>query len=90
MHNDYTLFTRKYPNGTRTVFYYAYGADDKRLGPWTTKCLTLTAARKYCNQLLKADRLIPSRIKPVTFGEFADRFWEWDSEYIRSQESRGI
>jgi integrase len=32
--------------------------------------------------------LIPSKIKPVTFGEYAAGFWELGSEYIKNQESR--
>jgi hypothetical protein len=54
MHNDFTLFYRTYPNGTKVVFYHAYDENGKRVGPWTTKCANKTAARNYCNGLLKA------------------------------------
>jgi integrase len=88
MHNDYTLFWRTYPNGKKTVFYYAYDDKDNRQGPWTTKCQSITAARNYCNRLIKTDRLIPKRGKPLTFGEYAKGFWEPGSEYLENQGGR--
>jgi integrase len=88
MHNDFTLFMRTYPNGKKVVFYHAYNEDGKRVGPWTTNSLTLTAARNYCHRLLRAGALIPNKTKTVTFGEFAAGFWERNSEYITRQESR--
>ena len=89
MHNDFTLFMRTYPNGTKVVFYHAYNDEDVRVGPWTTKCRNLTAARNYCNRLMKAGGLIPNKTKPVTFGEFAQGFFDRDSDYVKNQESRG-
>jgi integrase len=88
MHNDYTLFWRTYPNGKKVVFYYAYDERDVRCGPWTTKCQNVTAARNYCNRLIKTDRLIPKRGKVLTFGEYAENFWEHGSEYLENQEGR--
>jgi len=88
MHNDFTLFVRKYPNGKRVVFYFAYDETDTRVGPWTTKCLTKTAARNYCNRLLKAGLLVQVKQKVFTFGEYAEGFWERESEYIKKKEGR--
>jgi hypothetical protein len=88
MHNDFTLFLREYPNGKRVYFYYTYDKDDNRRGPWTTKSMNKTAARNYCNKLLQAGGLIPDRRKALTFGEYAQGFWERGSEYIKRQESR--
>jgi hypothetical protein len=88
MYNDYTLFWRTYPNGTKVVFYYAYDDTDVRQGPWTTKCRSITAARNYCNRLIKTDRLIPNRGKVLTFGEYAQGFWEHGSDYLDNQEGR--
>jgi integrase len=88
MHNDYTLFWRTYPNRKKTVFYYAYDDRDNRQGPWTTKCQSITAARNYCNRLIKTDRLIPKRGKALTFGEYAAGFWERGSDYLTNQEGR--
>ncbi|GHU85509.1 hypothetical protein FACS189473_4570 [Spirochaetia bacterium] len=89
MHNDYTLFNRTYPNGKKVVFYYAYDEQDNRRGPWTTKCQSITAARNYCNRLIKTDKLIPKRSHLLTFGEFAEGFWERGSDYLDNQGSRG-
>jgi hypothetical protein len=88
MHNDYTLFWRTYPNGTKAVFYYAYDDKDVRRGPWTTKCRSITAARNYCNRLIKTDALVPKRGKVLTFGEYAEGFWEHGSDYLDNQEGR--
>jgi integrase len=89
MHNDFTLFTRTYPNGTKVVFYHTYNDEGVRVGPWTTKCKNKTAARNFCNRLLKAGLLIPNKTKPVTLGEFANGFFGKDSAYVTSQKSRG-
>jgi integrase len=88
MHNDYTLLWRTYPNGTKVVFYYAYDDNGVRQGPWTTKNQSITAARNYCNRLIKMDRLIPNRGKLLTFGEYAAGFWEHGSDYLDNQEGR--
>jgi integrase len=88
IHNDYTLLWRTYPNGTKVVFYYAYDDTDVRQGPWTTKCRSITAARNYCNRLIKTDRLIPKRGKLLTFGDFANGFWEPGSDYLENQRGR--
>jgi len=89
MHNDFTLFTRTYPNGTKVVFYHAYDGEGKRVGPWTTNCLNKTEARNYCHKLIRAGTLIPNKKKILTFGEFAAGFWTRGSEYVKNQESRG-
>jgi integrase len=88
MHNDFTLFLRKYPNGREVYFYYTYDEKGQRRGPWTTKSLTKTAARNFCHGLIRKGGLIPDRIKTVTFGAFARGFWERGSEYVARQESR--
>jgi hypothetical protein len=79
---------RKYQNGKRAVFYFAYDETDTRVGPWTTKCLTKTAARNFCCKLLKAGLLAQDKRKAITFGEYATDFWERDSEYIKKKEGR--
>ncbi|MFP3041333.1 tyrosine-type recombinase/integrase [Treponema primitia] len=88
MHNDFTLFTRKYSNGTKVVFYYAYDDDGVRVGPWTTGCEGKTAARNYCNQLLKKDMLVPGKGRIETFGDFAVGFWDRGSVYVENQDGR--
>jgi len=88
MRNDFTLFKRVYPNGTKVFFYYAYDKDGVRRGPWTTKCVNRTAAKNYCHRLFKDGALIPDKKRPCTFGEFDAGFWERGSEYVKNQESR--
>ena len=88
MHNDFTLLMRTYPNGKKVWFYYAYDEDGRRRGAWTTKSKSKTEARNYCNRLLKKGTLIPDRSKVLTFGEFADRFWDRNSEYVQYRNSR--
>jgi hypothetical protein len=88
MRNDFTLFLRKYPNGTKVFFYYAYDQNGLRQGPWTTKCVHRTEAKNYCHRLFKGGALLPGKNKVLTFGEFADGFWERGSEYVKLQESR--
>jgi len=88
MHNDFTLFVRKYPNGTKVVFYYAYDDNNVRRGPWSTKSQSITLARNYCHQLIKNGLLIPNANRKMTFAQFAERFWERNSEYIENQDGR--
>ena len=88
MHNDFTLFLRGYPSGKKVFFYYAYDDTGKRRGPWTTKCLNKTAARNYCNSLLRKNSLIPGRGKSMLFGDYAINFWDRGSAYVNYRESR--
>jgi integrase len=89
MHSDFTLFLRKYPNGKEVYFYYTYDNEGRRRGPWTTHSLKKTEARNYCHKLIKNGALIPDRKKAMTFGDYADGFWERNSVYVKNQESRG-
>jgi integrase len=79
---------RKLPCGKKVAYYYAYDANDRRVGPWSTGEKTLTAARSRCEDLYRAGKLIPSKTKPLTFGEFAQGFWESGSAYLENQEGR--
>ena len=88
MHNDFTMFKRAVPSGKKVVYYYAYSDDGVRRGPWTTGCITITEARSYCHRLIKNGLLVHNKKSTMTFGEFADGFWEEDSEYIQYQKSR--
>jgi hypothetical protein len=79
---------RKLPCGKKVAYYYAYDASDRRVGPWSTGEKTLTAARSRCEDLYREGKLIPSKTKPLTFGEFAEGFWESGSAYLENQEGR--
>jgi integrase len=88
MHNDFTVFKRRVPSGKKVVYYYAYDENGVRKGPWTTNCETITEARNFINGLIKNGVLIPDRRKVLTFGEFAEGFWDLNSEFVRYQRSR--
>jgi integrase len=88
MHNDFTLFLREIPGGKKVFYYYAYDGDGRRRGPWTTKCQKRTAARNFCHSLLKKGGLIPGQKKVLTFGDYADGFWERGSKYVENRDSR--
>jgi integrase len=79
---------RKLPRGKKVVYYYAYDVNDRRVGPWSTGEKTLTAARSRCEDLYREGKLIPCKTKPLTFGEFAEGFWENGSGYLENQEGR--
>ena len=91
MHNSFTLLSRKVPSGKTVVYYYAYNEDGKRLGPWTTKLPNKTAARNYCNKLMREGNLIPLQKDIGTFAELADGFWDWDaSPYLEDRRKRSL
>jgi hypothetical protein len=64
IHSHFTLFMRKLPCGKRVVYYYAYDANDRRVGPWSTGEKTLTAARNRGEDLYRVGKLIPSKKSP--------------------------
>ena len=89
MHNDFTLFSRVVPSGKEVVYYYAYDDDGNRLGPWSTGQVTKTAARNYCNKLIKRGVLLPGIKGMTVFSVFAADFWDWEkSEYLKDRRKR--
>jgi integrase len=89
MHNDFTLFKRRVPSGEKVVYFYAYNSEGKRLGPWSTGESTLTAGRNHCNRLNREGRLLPGPKGTMTFGEYAEGFWDWEgSDYLKAQRKR--
>jgi len=89
MHNDFTLYSRKVPSGKRVFYYYAYNDEGERLGPWTTGETTKTAARNYCNRLIKLGRLLHDSKEIPTFAEYAADFWDWEnSPYLKERKKR--
>jgi integrase len=89
MHNNFTLYARKVPSGVRVFYYYAYDGEGKRLGPWTTGQSTKTAARNFCNSLIKQGKLLPTAKGMPTFAEYALGFWDWEnSPYLKERKKR--
>ncbi|WP_411047000.1 tyrosine-type recombinase/integrase, partial [Treponema primitia] len=85
---SYSLYQRKTPAGV--VFYYQmYDENGKRLCGHSTGKTTKTAAREFCNQLLKAGKLMPEKEKKPTFGEFAQGWWDFETcRYTKSRNAR--
>jgi integrase len=89
MHNDFTLFKRTVPSGEKVVYYYAYTDDGKRRGPWTTGETSLTVARNYCNRLNREGKLLPGPKGTLTFAEYAQGFWDWETSlYLKDRKKR--
>ena len=89
MKNDFTLYRRRVPSGKRVYYYYAYDEDGERLGPWSTGEEMKTAARNYCNSLIRKGVLIPGVKGMTTFAEYAAEFWDWEkSEYLKDRKKR--
>lgn len=85
----YTVYKRTMPSG-RTVYYYqCYDDDGHRVCAHSTGQRTKTAARNYCNELLRAGKLRPDMRKSPTFGEFAEGWWVWDTcPYLKKRRLR--
>ena len=89
MRNDFTLFFRVVPSGKKVVYYYAYDGDGVRRGAWSTGQATKTAARNYCNRLIREKKLLPDVKEMPTFAEFSADFWDWEnSPYLKERKKR--
>src|SRR5215469_9932962 len=89
MRNRFTLYARKVPSGIRVFYYYTYDEQGIRIGPFTTGQTTKTAARNYCCQLIKEQRLLPSPKETPTFAEYSRDFWDWEtSPYLKDRKKR--
>ncbi|MFP3041237.1 site-specific integrase [Treponema primitia] len=85
---SYSLYQRKTPAGV--VFYYqVYDEAGKRLCGHSTGKTTKTAAREFCNQLLKAGKLLPEKDPAPTFGGFSEGWWDFETcRYTKSRNAR--
>ena len=89
MRNDFSLYFRKVPSGKRVYYYYTYDDEGKQIGPWTTGQTTKTAARVFCNDLIRKGLLVPGVKGMTTFGAYAAEFWDWEkSEYLKDRRKR--
>ncbi|GHV80984.1 hypothetical protein AGMMS49944_27750 [Spirochaetia bacterium] len=87
---NYTVFPRKMKTG-RTIYYYqCYDENGVRTNPHSTGESLKTMANNKCQQLLKEGALIPAQRKKImTFGEYAQGWWEWDTcQYMQSKKHR--
>ena len=82
MYEPYTIFPRTLKSG-KVVYYYQFRTDSgARKGMRSTGCTTLTAARRYVNQLYNAGLIVQSeRISFYNYSKdfFSEtqRFYKW-------------
>jgi integrase len=89
IHSNYTLYWRIVPSGKRVVYYYAWDEENVRRGGWSTGQTTITAARLFCDKLLKNGKLIPNSGYLPTFAEYAQGWWEWETcAYLKKRRKR--
>ena len=89
LHTDFTPYWRVIPSGKKAVYYYAYDQEGKRHGGRSTGEVSITAARRACNRLMRAGKLIPSSGSMPTFAEYALGRWEWEScAYLKKRRKR--
>ena len=89
MRGDFSLYFRKVPSGKRVYYYYTYDDEGNQVGPWSTGQVSKTAARNYCNLLIRKGELLPTAKKIPTFAEFAADFWAWEtSPYLKERRKR--
>jgi len=84
----FTVFERRLSSG-KTVFYYrTYDEGGKRTTARSTGRTTKTAAKAYCQELIRQGRLIPSQ--DLTFAVYAADWWVYNRcRYIQSRLARG-
>jgi integrase len=89
IHSNYTLYSRIVPSGKRVYYYYAWDENNVRRGGWSTGQSSVTAARLYCDKLLKDGKLIPNSGYMPTFAEYAQGWWEWEiCAYLKKRRKR--
>jgi integrase len=76
---SFTLYKRKVPSGVLVFYYRTYTPDGKRTCGYSTGQQTKTAAREYCNKLLRDGKLHPVKGGVPTFAEFAAGWWDYES-----------
>ena len=89
IHSNYTLYLRVVPSGKRVYYYYAWDENNIRRGGWSTGQSSVTAARIYCDKLLRQGKLIPDSGFMPTFAEYAQGWWEWETcAYLKKRRKR--
>jgi integrase len=95
---SYGLYLRHLPSGRGIYYYRTYDLRGKRTCGHSTGETTRTAAREYCNRLLREDRLLgfadpvsdrPGKAPVPRFKDFALGFWDFQtSAYLKSRRGR--
>jgi integrase len=89
---SYSLYKRCLSSG-RVVFYYrTYDYNGNRTSGRSTGQSTRTAAREFCNRLLRENRLVPGQEECAPapfFRDYARGFWDYEtSSYLKSRKGR--
>jgi integrase len=89
---SYTLYKRRLSSGHTVYYYRTYDQDGKRTCGHSTGQVTRTAAKEYCNRLLREGKLIPNSRRRATvplFRDFSTGFWDYQtSAYLKSRKGR--
>lgn len=81
---DFSLYRRASPKGKTVWYYRTYTEEGQRTVGRSTGKSSKDLAQRYCNKLLKEDRLIPGD-NPV-FKEYASTWWIWGKcDYLRDR-----
>ena len=89
LRETFSLYERKLPSGKVVIYYQLYDDDGNQVCGHSTGKTTKTAARNYCNELLREGRLLPKPREIPTFEKFAAGWWEWDvCPYLKKRMSR--
>jgi predicted NUDIX family phosphoesterase len=76
----FSLYRRKLQSGKVILYYQLYDDDGERVCGHSTGKSTRTAAREYCNALLREGRLLPKdQMRIPTFAEFAQGWWDFET-----------
>jgi integrase len=76
------------------VYWQTYDEQGRRTSGRSTGQTTRTAAKEFCNQLIREGRLVPKKgaaknSKVPTFDEYAVGWWDYEtSEYLKSRKGR--
>lgn len=85
---QYTIFPRTFPSGNVYYYYRPYDEDGNLTTPKSTGQKTKTAARRFCEELIKIGGLHTYR--DISFNEFAKNWWIYDKcDYVQSKLKRG-
>jgi integrase len=89
LRETFSVYKRKLKSGKIVFYYQIYDDDGNRICGHSTGKRTKTAARNYCNQLLREGRLMPQPHEIPTFEKFAKGWWEWDTcPYLKKRRGR--
>jgi integrase len=86
---SFTLYRRRDPSGIVVFYYRTYTPDGRRTCGHSTGQTSKSAAREYCNKLLKDGRLLKAWLGVPTFAAFSKGWWDYETcEYLRKRKKR--